>query len=833
MSTTTSANTTPASNGGNTGANDNNNTTTSNNTGQSSALLNNSNNSNTTTNNGSIGGQNNTSSSASGPPPSSTHHPPTSTITSKSIGPPPIPPTKPILSSPGAYKHNYVNSTNINLSSSGTLTAGIHSVNKAHLPPGTGEKPAIAARPIPPPTLPKYSSSFGKIDRERNDFAKLDRAEREKLQSKREMFFKSDSHSSPSGPPPTPPTLNNHVNSNSTSQNSSINNTPSAVNDKHHHISNNIQNNHHNINTSSSTLNSSSSLISQEQQHSKISSNSTTTTTINSTTATSVGGVGVGGGGGGVQSNVTALANNINNLSLKEKQQQLLMNNDSYSDSNKIASERYDKEKVQAITRPKPKELDGYVGFANLPNQVYRKAVKKGFEFTLMVVGESGLGKSTLINSMFLSDIYNQDQHPGPSLRIKKTVAVESTRVLLKENGVNLTLTVVDTPGFGDAVDNSNCWVPIIDFVESKYEEYLTAESRVHRKATPDNRVHSCLYFIAPSGHGLKPLDVEFMQRLCDKVNIIPVIAKADTMTPEEVQLFKKQILNEIAQHKIKIYDFPEPLEDEEEAKALRQLRSRVPFAVVGANTVIEVEGKKIRGRRYPWGIAEVENLDHCDFIALRNMVIRTHLQDLKDVTNNVHYENYRCRKLAGLGADGKARLTNNFCPQGIMNSFMIVWNPLAQMEEEKREHDLKMKKMEAEMEQVFEMKVKEKKQKLKDSELELTRRHEERKKALEIQIRELEERRRGFDQEKKDWEESNHITLDELRRRSLEANSKETASMTSRGSDESKGRRVFGSLLRRHTSFGAPDAHLHRGGGNTPAIPSAGINSTNSLPPN
>ena len=32
-------------------------------------------------------------------------------------------------------------------------------------------------------------------------------------------------------------------------------------------------------------------------------------------------------------------------------------------------------------------EQSGYVGFANLPNQVHRKSVKKGFEFTLMVVG--------------------------------------------------------------------------------------------------------------------------------------------------------------------------------------------------------------------------------------------------------------------------------------------------------------------------------------------------------------------------------------------------------------------------------------------------------------
>jgi len=57
-------------------------------------------------------------------------------------------------------------------------------------------------------------------------------------------------------------------------------------------------------------------------------------------------------------------------------------------------------------------ESPGFVGFANLPNQVHRKSVKKGFEFTLMVVGESGLGKSTLVNSLFLTDLYPERSLP-------------------------------------------------------------------------------------------------------------------------------------------------------------------------------------------------------------------------------------------------------------------------------------------------------------------------------------------------------------------------------------------------------------------------------------
>ncbi|KAI2652592.1 Septin-7 [Labeo rohita] len=307
---------------------------------------------------------------------------------------------------------------------------------------------------------------------------------------------------------------------------------------------------------------------------------------------------------------------------------------------------------------------------------------------------------------------------------------VEQSKVLIKEGGVQLLLTIVDTPG----------WQPVIDHIDSKFEDYLNAESRVNRRQMPDSRVHSCLYFIAPSGHGLKPLDIEFMKRLHEKVNIIPLIAKADTLTPEECQQFKKQIMREIQEHKIKIYEFPET-DDEEESKLVKKIKDRLPLAVVGSNTIIEVNGKRVRGRQYPWGVAEevifnfkmgrVENGEHCDFTILRNMLIS--------------------RKLAAVTYNGvdnnktKGQLTKSDTVEGM--------SPLAQMEEERRDHVAKMKKMEMEMEQVFEMKVKEKIQKLRDSEGELQRRHEQMKKNLEAQHKELEEKRRQFEEEKASWE--------------------------------------------------------------------------------
>lgn len=128
---------------------------------------------------------------------------------------------------------------------------------------------------------------------------------------------------------------------------------------------------------------------------------------------------------------------------------------------------------------------------------------------------------------------------------------------------------------------------------------------------------------------------------------------------------------------------------------------------MIGSNQLIEVKGKKIRGRLYPWGVVEVENPEHNDFLKLRTMLVwvslalnlihvngylegkstktitellpfagvgktphgekallpssvckwdymsvfcRTHMQDLQEVTQDLHYENFRSERLKRAG---------------------------------------------------------------------------------------------------------------------------------------------------------------------------------------
>ncbi|KAK1788075.1 hypothetical protein P4O66_016544 [Electrophorus voltai] len=81
--------------------------------------------------------------------------------------------------------------------------------------------------------------------------------------------------------------------------------------------------------------------------------------------------------------------------------------------------------------------------------------------------------------------------------------------------------------------------------------------------------------------------------------------------------------------------------EDEEFKFQDQQLKDSIPFAVVGSNILVESKGRRFCGRTNPWGVVEVENPAHSDFLKLRSMLVHTHLQALKDVTQETHYKNY------------------------------------------------------------------------------------------------------------------------------------------------------------------------------------------------
>lgn len=377
------------------------------------------------------------------------------------------------------------------------------------------------------------------------------------------------------------------------------------------------------------------------------------------------------------------------------------------------------------------RKLTGYVGFANLPNQWHRKSIKKGFNLNIMVVGESGLGKSTLISTLFNMSLYPQQSPKDPSLEISKTVSIETVTADIEENGVRLRLTVIDTPGFGDFVNNTDSWKPIIEDIDSRFDSYLNVENNVNRTAIVDNRIHACIYFIQPTGHSLKALDVTVMKKLHKKVNLIPVIAKSDTLTEEEVLVFKQSVMTDIANQQIEIFEPPKYENDDEETVAENtELMTNVPFAIVGSmESVQSPSGQNVRGRSYPWGVIEVENEAHCDFVKLRQLLIRSHLEELREKTANILYENYRTEKLSALGI------------QQDYSVFREV-NPVMRQEEERALHEARLAKMESDMKAVFQQKVTEKEQKLKKSEAELFSRHREMKEALEKQRKDLEEKK-------------------------------------------------------------------------------------------
>lgn len=117
-------------------------------------------------------------------------------------------------------------------------------------------------------------------------------------------------------------------------------------------------------------------------------------------------------------------------------------------------------------------------------------------------------------------------------------------------------------------------WDPIIKYIKDQHSAYLRKELTAMRdRYIQDTRIHCCLYFINPTGHSLRPIDVIVMKKLSEVVNVVPVIAKSDSLTLDEREKFKAKIREELVYHNIRLYPFDTDEDDEEEVQLNESIR--------------------------------------------------------------------------------------------------------------------------------------------------------------------------------------------------------------------------------------------------------------------
>lgn len=302
-----------------------------------------------------------------------------------------------------------------------------------------------------------------------------------------------------------------------------------------------------------------------------------------------------------------------------------------------------------------------YVGFETITSQIENRLLRRGFQFNIMMVGRSGLGKSTLVNSLFSSHLVDSNGRTKAEDPIEKTTEIKTSSHHLIENAVKLNINVIDTPGFGDQINNEKCWEPLVKYIKEQHSQYLRKELTAQReKYITDTRVHCVLYFIPPQYDHLKDLDIQAIRKLSEISNVIPIIAKSDCLTVDERAELKKNLQHDFAEHNFNIYPYDSEELFDDERQLNQDIKSLIPFAIVGSNTEIVDNNGRFKGRKTKWGTINIEDVSQCEFIFLRDFLTRTHLQDLIESTSLTHYENFRSKQLIALKENANTNRQSN-----------------------------------------------------------------------------------------------------------------------------------------------------------------------------
>lgn len=252
-----------------------------------------------------------------------------------------------------------------------------------------------------------------------------------------------------------------------------------------------------------------------------------------------------------------------------------------------------------------------------------------------MVAGSKGCGKSAFFNSLVNKEI----------VKCSASTEIDLYLLNLDCDGAIQKLTFIDTPGFGDSMNDEDIQDSIVEYIKEQFDSYIEEETKIRRNAKyEDTRVHSLVYLIPATGNGLKQRDIAFLKKASRLVNVIPVISKSEGMTTREITAMKRLILEQLERYEIKIFDFenedllPQSIID-------AKINTMVPFASVFPEKL----GEDIRIRSHPNGIIEIDNPKHNDYSMMRDVLLNTHTEALIETTDSELYEKYRSDALENI----------------------------------------------------------------------------------------------------------------------------------------------------------------------------------------
>ncbi|KAK1350980.1 septin [Hamiltosporidium magnivora] len=379
------------------------------------------------------------------------------------------------------------------------------------------------------------------------------------------------------------------------------------------------------------------------------------------------------------------------------------------------------------------------IGISNLPNQIYRTVCKKGVDYNIMVVGASGLGKTTFVNMLMGKNILEME--PFCSMDGKKDIEIsarksyhlmdssgacsltdfdqvknnwndyensgllsfQTTEITIVEKKFKVCMTVTEVDEIGDSVCNIGVWEPILKYIETKFKDYYKQETEKVKSKIEDRRIHACIYFIEPCGSFIKEVDIKTMKGISQYCNLIPVISQSDLLTDTEMSILYENFRNILEKQEIGIFEGFLNNEKDVSEYVLP------PFFLVTAQNKYTSHGI-VRERIYPWGIIDVDTISFNDFNRLKSILVKNNLFDLIQSTEHF-YENFRAKEFSSYFLDGplmshdEKRVSVEFLDKlkAETEQIVVLRNNLA---EKRKPYEKTIKELEKELEEIGKFKI-------------------------------------------------------------------------------------------------------------------------------